>query len=209
MNSTFHEPSRNVHCSKCRLSACAVKFWSCSTLSWHSMASHLDFVCEMLVGIRKYRFLMPLFRYIVASAELHKFHLVCSFASPLKPRMKYFPQRQIWFQQNSWETNMISTEQLSAVASINLKTSVSNIKMGLLNVQRASLGALRRSTARGNAAPQPSSPRLIQPVRFSWHAYCLDAKLCRGSQTFNPHPHHSNLDSGFRQTSLSMPGALP
>ena len=71
---------------------------------------------------------------------------------------------------------MISTEQLSAVASINLKTSVSNIKMGLLNVQRASLGALRRSTARGNAAPQPSSPGPIQPVRSSRHAYRLDAK---------------------------------
>ena len=38
---------------------------------------------------------------------------------------------------------------------------------------------------------------------------CLPSrrKTCRGSQTFNPD--HSNLVSGFRQTSLSMPGVLP
>ena len=63
------------------------------------------------------------------------------------------------------------------MASLNLKTFMSNkTKRCLLNVQRASPGALRRGTARGNAAPQPSSPRPIQSVRFSRHAYRLDAK---------------------------------
>ena len=46
----------------------------------------------------------------------------------------------------------------------------------LLNVKRASPGPLRRGTACGNAAPQPSSPGPIQPVRSSLHAYRLDAK---------------------------------
>jgi len=50
------------------------------------------------------------------------------------------------------------------------------IKGVLLNVQRASLGALRRGTARWNAAPQLSSPGPIQPVRSSRHAHSLDAK---------------------------------
>jgi len=49
-------------------------------------------------------------------------------------------------------------------------------KRCLLTVQRASPRALRRGTARGNAAPQPSSPGPIQPVRSSRHAYRLDAK---------------------------------
>ena len=65
---------------------------------------------------------------------------------------------------------------LSTVASLNLKTFMSKKKMCLLNVQRASPGALRRGTARGNAAPQPSSPGPIQPVRSNRHAYRLDAK---------------------------------
>ena len=66
---------------------------------------------------------------------------------------------------------------LSAVASLNLKTFLSNKTKGyLLNVQRASPGEHRRGTARGNAALQPSSPGPIQPVRSSRHAYRLDAK---------------------------------
>ena len=63
------------------------------------------------------------------------------------------------------------------MASLNLKTFMSNKRERcLLNVQRASPGALRRGTACWNAAPQPSSPGSIQPVRSSRHAYCLDAK---------------------------------
>ena len=50
------------------------------------------------------------------------------------------------------------------------------IKWCFLKVQRASPGALRRGTARGIAAPQPSSPGQIQPVRSSRHLYRLDAK---------------------------------
>ena len=49
------------------------------------------------------------------------------------------------------------------------------------------------STARKNAAPQPSSPRPTSQVQPT----CLPSrrKTCRGSQTFNPH--HSTLFQGF------------
>ena len=61
-------------------------------------------------------------------------------------------------------------------ASLNLKTFMSNKKKVFTKCERASPGALRRGTARGNAAPQPLSPGPIQPVRSSRHAHRLDAK---------------------------------
>ena len=44
------------------------------------------------------------------------------------------------------------------------------------SARRLGPGAHCRGTARRNAAPQPSSPGPIQPVRSSRHAYRLDTK---------------------------------
>ena len=62
------------------------------------------------------------------------------------------------------------------------------------------LASISRHACKKNV--QRSSPGALQPVDSR-------RKSCTGSQNFNHHPHHSNLVSGFRETSLPMPGALP
>ena len=87
---------------------------------------------------------------------------------------------------------------LSAVASLNLETFMSNTKKG---------------SARRGGAPPRHRPRKCSAAAVVVQAYptsqvqptCLLSrrKTCRGSQTFKPHPHYSNLRD--IQTSWNIP----